>query len=143
MPIELTNAFGKVYLTIEYDSANHWVYNNWMGYLTYNGVVEGSDACLRMLAEHACPYVLNDNRQVVGRWDHAVVWLVTDWAPRASTQGVTHCAHVVSPEATAADSAETVNIGLEHTLNMRIFDNITDAQAWLHEAEKERCSRLR
>ena len=32
MATELLNGFGKVYLTIDYDPTNGWVYNNWLGY---------------------------------------------------------------------------------------------------------------
>ena len=49
MSIELVNGFGKVYLTIAYDSANCWGYNNWVGYQTYTGIISGADACLTPL----------------------------------------------------------------------------------------------
>ena len=78
MPTELTNGFGKVYLAIEYDAANGWVYNNWIGYQTYTGIIAGADACLYPLRENACAYLFNDNREVIGPWDHAVEWIVTD-----------------------------------------------------------------
>ncbi|RZK52173.1 MAG: STAS/SEC14 domain-containing protein, partial [Hymenobacter sp.] len=92
MLAELVNGFGKTYLTIDYDAANNWVYNNWIGYQTYVGVIAGADACLPPLRENHCAYLLNDNRQVVGPWDHAVQWIATDWAPRAAGQGLTHFA---------------------------------------------------
>lgn len=44
MPQELINGFGKVYLRIEYDTANDWVTNEWLGYQTYIGIVAGADA---------------------------------------------------------------------------------------------------
>ncbi|UOG72883.1 STAS/SEC14 domain-containing protein [Hymenobacter tibetensis] len=136
MPIELTNGFGKVYLTIEHDAANQWVYNNWIGYQTYIGIIAGADACLHPLGENRCPYLLNDNRQVIGPWNHAVEWLATDWAPRASRQGLTHFAHVVSPESLAATSAEAMYLGINGQIQMRMFSEIDEAQAWLREAQK-------
>lgn len=137
MRTELTNGFGKVYLTIEYNAANHWVYNNWIGYQTHAGIVMGADACLRPLLEHTCSYLLNDNRQVLGPWDHAVDWIVTVWAPRAIAQGLTHFAHVVSPESMAALSAEAMHIGIGGRLHMRMFSDIDLAQKWLREARLE------
>jgi hypothetical protein len=136
MPIELTNGFGKVYLTIEHDAANQWVYNNWIGYQTYIGIIAGADACLHPLSENRCPYLLNDNRQVIGPWNHAVEWLATDWAPRASRQGLTHFAHVVSPESLAATSAEAMYLGINGKIQMRMFSEINEAQAWLREAQQ-------
>ena len=136
MPTKLTNAFGKVYLTIEYDGANNWVYNNWLGYQTQPGIVAGANACLVPLQSNACAYLLNDNREVVGPWDHAVEWIVTDWAPRAVAQGLTHFANVVSPESMAALSAEAMHLGLGGRLQMRMLGNIDEAKAWLHKEQE-------
>lgn len=135
MTTELTNGFGKVYLTIEYDKANGWLYNNWVGYQTYIGIVAGADACLHPLRENRCSYLLNDNRQVVGPWDHAVAWIVSDWAPRAVAQGLTYFANVVSPESMAATSAEAMHLGLGGRLQMRTFGSIDEARAWLRAAQ--------
>ena len=133
---ELTNGFGKVYLTIDYEAANGWVYNNWVGYQTFTGIIAGADACLHPLRENACAYLLNDNREVVGPWDHAVEWIVTDWAPRAQAQGLTHFANIVSPESLAALSAEAMALGLGGRLQMRMFSDLATAQAWLRAAQQ-------
>lgn len=135
MPTELTNGFGKIYLTIEYDTTNQWVYNNWIGYQTYIGIIAGADACLHPLRDHHCAYLLNDNRQVIGPWDHAVEWIATDWAPRAIELGLTHFAHVVSPESLAAVSAEAMHTGIGTRLEMRMFSKIDEAQAWLRQVQ--------
>ena len=136
MPTEIVNGFGKIYLTIEYDAVNKWVYNNWIGYQTFAGIIVGADECLHPLREHNCAYLLNDNREVVGPWDHAVEWIVTDWAPRAISQGLTHFANVVSPESMAAQSAEAMRLGIEGQLQMRMFGDIAEAQKWLREAQQ-------
>jgi hypothetical protein len=135
MSQELINGFGKIYLSIQYDATNKWVYNNWTGYQTYIGIVAGADACLSPLQENHCAYLLNDNRQVLGPWDHAVDWIVTNWAPRAIAQGLTHFANVVSPESHAAGSARSMALGLGGQLQMHTFSTIEEAQAWLHEAQ--------
>ena len=141
MATKITNAFGKVYLTTEYDGANGWVYNNWMGYQTYPGILAGSDACLVPLRSHACAFLLNDNREVVGPWDHAVEWIVTDWAPRAIAQGLSHFANVVSPESMAALSAEAMHLGLDGALQMRMFGSIDEAKAWLRQEQETAAKR--
>ncbi|WP_022823767.1 hypothetical protein [Hymenobacter norwichensis] len=137
MPLELVNGFGHVYLTIEYDAANHWVYNNWLGIQTYIGIIAGADACLHPLREHQCAYLLNDNRHVLGPWDHAVEWIAKDWAPRASAQGLTHFAQVISPEALAATSGEAMHVGIGNQLQIRQFSAIEEAQAWLRQAQNK------
>jgi hypothetical protein len=62
MPTELLNGFGKVYLRISYDADSNWVHNEWLGYQTYTGIVVGANACLPLLTESTCAYLLNDNR---------------------------------------------------------------------------------
>lgn len=136
MPTDLLNGFGTVYLSIDYDAANHWVCNEWIGYQTYVGIVAGADACLLPLRENKCAYLLNDNRRVVGPWDHAVDWIAGNWAPRAIAQGLTHFANVVSPETLAASSAHSMLLGLHGQLQMRMFDNVEEAEAWLHAAQQ-------
>lgn len=138
MPTELLNGFGKVYLRISYDPANRWVYNEWVGYQTYTGIVVGADACLPPLVENGCAYLLNDNRQVIGPWDHAVEWVVNNWAPRAIASGLTHFANVVSPESLAANSARAMALGLEGQLQMHLFGDLAEAQQWLRQAQRSR-----
>lgn len=140
MPTSLTNGFGKVYLIIKYDAAEHWVYNQWIGSQTYVGIIAGADRCLHYLADHACSYLLNDNRQVIGGWSHAVEWIGTDWAPRAAALGLTHFAQVVSPESLAAVSAEAMHTSIGDRLQIRLFGNIEEAQAWLREARQAKAA---
>jgi hypothetical protein len=135
MPTDLINGFGKVYLRIDYDAANKWVCNEWIGYQTYIGIVAGADACLLPLLENKCAYLLNDNRRVIGPWDHAIEWIVTNWAPRAIGQGLTHFANVVSAESLAASSAQSMALGLHGQLHMHMFDNVEAAQDWLRQAQ--------
>lgn len=136
MIFEHTNGFGKVYHTIQYDYANEWVYSNWIGYQSFNGIVKGADTCLQVMQDNGCRLLLNDNREVVGPWDHAVEWIVTNWAPRAIAQGLTHFANVVSRESMAALSAEAMHLGISGQLQMRSFDDIDQAQAWLRAARR-------
>ncbi|UOQ69526.1 STAS/SEC14 domain-containing protein [Hymenobacter volaticus] len=135
MHTELRNASGRVYLTIKYDLDNQWVYNNWLGPQTYVGILAGANECLHPLWENACPYLLNDNRLVVGQWSHVLEWLVRDWAPRAIAQGLTHFAHVVSADALAAHSAQALHLQIGKRFHMRLFDELEPAQAWLRAAQ--------
>lgn len=140
MSLDLINGFGKVYLRISYDAANRWVCNEWIGYQTYVGIVAGADACLGPLTDHKCAYLLNDNSQVIGPWDHAVEWIVTSWAPRAISGGLTHFANVVSPESLAASSAQSMALGLDGQLQMRLFGDMDEAKQWLREAQQRSAS---
>jgi hypothetical protein len=135
MKKEVKNPFGKVSLTTEYDAVNNWVYNNWQGYQTKDSVMAGANLCLEVLAPTRCPYLLNDNTLVTGPWDHAVDWIAQDWTPRAIAGGLTHFAHVVSPESFAALSGELMHSRIGNHFQMRIFGSIGAAQQWLREAQ--------
>lgn len=131
MKREINNVFGKVCLTIEYDAEHGLVYNNWLGYQTLDSIILGANACLEVLERFSCPLLLNDNRLVLGPWDHATDWIANDWAPRAIGAGLTHFAHVVSPESFAALSAEAMQVKISGSFHMRTFGDFADAREWL------------
>ena len=87
MKQELTNAFGNVYLTIEVDLLNHWVHTNWIGYLTEEITKAGTEAYTEAVKESGFNCVLNDSRQVLGRWEHSVEWALHEWVPQAVYAG--------------------------------------------------------
>jgi hypothetical protein len=136
MKKDLTNAFGKVFLSVEYDAQQKLLYNNWRGYQTLESIMTGANACLLELARHRCPYLLNDNTSVTGPWDHAVAWIAEDWTPRAIAGGLTHFAHIVSPESFAALSAEAMVTKVGTSFQMRIFGNLDAARQWLRQEQQ-------
>ncbi|WP_146153504.1 hypothetical protein [Adhaeribacter arboris] len=131
MKREITNAFGKNFLTISYDARHQWVYNDWQGYQTLESVIQGANACLEVIQQVKCPRLLNDNRQVLGPWEHATDWIAQDWTPRAIALGLTQFAHVVSPESMARLSAEQMYVKINNSFRMQIFDDYQQAAEWL------------
>ena len=134
MKQELTNSFDKVYLTIEFDEANNWIYNNWFGVLPTDKVIQGCQATIDFLRENRCHNMLNDNSAVIGSWNSANEWIAQNWVPQVLSLGLKRFAHVVSPgifgQASAAEMVTRVGTQLE----MRLFENIELAKAWLREA---------
>lgn len=136
MKKEISNAFGKVFLTIEYMGKANCVHNNWLGYQTLDSIVLGANRCIDEISNSNCAYLLNDNRLVVGPWDHATDWIANDWTPRAMQAGLTHFAHVVSPESFAALSAEMMSTKIGDAFHMRIFGDFEEAKNWLAAAQQ-------
>lgn len=136
MKREVTNAFGKVFLTMEYEADNNLTYNNWQGYQTVESIMKGANIGLELMAQTRCPYLLNDNTHITGPWDHAVAWIAQDWTPRAMALGLTHFAHVVSPASFAALSAEALATSVGGSFQMRIFGSVPAARQWLCEAQQ-------
>ncbi|WP_303310186.1 STAS/SEC14 domain-containing protein [Hymenobacter sp. BT730] len=133
-PIELKTAAGRIYLHINYDAANQWLYLHWKGTQTYEGIRAGAEACLQVLAETKCHYLINDNRQVYEPWQEATDWVVNQWAPRAVALGLTHFAQIVSPDSLLTLTPEVMQQALGEQLQMRTFISVSQAQEWLHQA---------
>jgi hypothetical protein len=132
---ELKNPAGKIFLTLAYEAENHWVHANWSGYQTQQSVQQGATTYLEVLANYKCPYLINDNRLVAGPWSQATEWLAQDWIPRAVALGLTHFAHVISPESLARLSAENLRHRIKAALHMQIFEQAEKAQEWLQLAQ--------
>ena len=130
MTQELKNAFGRVYLTIEVDPKNKWVYVNWMGYLTEDNVKTGALAYTQALSEAKYTCVLNDTRLLLGGWNHSMEWVINDWAPRAARAGLRHFAMITTPETFAASSASEFYAHLK-SFQAQVFDDKIQAEIWL------------
>lgn len=134
--VELTSVTGKVFLTIEYDTVNNWIYNNWLGYVSPNNVKLGSLAVLEAFQEYKTPYGLNNNIELVGRWDESVDWIEKEWMPKAVAAGLRCYAHVANKESFAAPSAAAMQSRSQDMFDMRVFDNLESAKKWLRECQK-------
>jgi len=132
---ELKAATGKTYLTIDYDTQHHWIYNNWLGYVTAENVKKGALQVLQALETYRTPCGLNDNRQLTGPWDHSVDWIEEEWIPGAARAGLRYYALVVDQEAFAAASAQDMLSRVKGLFTMRIFDDINQARHWLQECQ--------
>lgn len=104
---ELTSALGRVYLTIEIDPENRWLFVDWQGYLTAENIRMSAQAYTDALAQAGYSCVLNDTRSVRGPWDHSTDWVINVWAPRAAQAGLRSFAMITTPETLADGSAAT------------------------------------
>lgn len=129
---ELKSALGKVYLTIETDDENRWVFTDWQGYLTADNIKVGAKAYTDALAQSGFSCVLNDTRSVRGPWDHSMDWVINEWAPNAAKAGLRHFAMISTPE-TLADGSAATFYGQLTAFEGQVFNNLTDARNWLRE----------
>ena len=133
MKKELTSSFDKVFLTIEYDAANQLIYNNWMGVVPTESVIQGCQATIDFLREHPCPSMLNDNRALIGSWSAANDWIAANWVPQVLRLGLRRFAHIVSPGIFGQASAAELVTRVGNQLEIRLFQDAAQAQAWLQE----------
>ncbi len=131
MKTTLTNSFDKIFLTIEFDAANQWIYNNWMGVLPTDKVIEGCQATIEFLRENRCACMLNDNRQVIGSWNSANDWIAASWMPQVLKLGLKRFALIVSPGIFGQASAEEMVTRVGNQLEIRLFKDLELAKQWL------------
>jgi len=130
MTEELKSALGRVYITIETDADNRWIFVDWQGYLTADNIKEGARAYTAALARSGFSCVLNDTRSVRGPWDHSMDWVINEWAPNAAQAGLRHFAMISTPETLADGSAANFYAQLT-AFRGEVFDNLVDARRWL------------
>jgi hypothetical protein len=133
MKKECRNSYDKVFLTIELDKTNGWIYNNWIGVLPTDTVIQGCLCVIDVVRDTLCPHMLNDNRQVIGSWTSANEWIASTWLPEVLALGLKRFAHIVSPGIFGQASAEEMITRVGNQLEMRLFKDISLAQAWLRE----------
>lgn len=127
---ELKSSLGKVFLTLETDLDNRWIWVTWQGYLTAASIQEGARAYTAALDKAGFSCVLNDTRLVRGPWDHSMDWVINEWAPNAARAGLQHFAMITTPESLAEGSAAAFYAQLT-AFQARVFDSLEDAQYWL------------
>lgn len=121
----------KLYLTIYHEEQGNIIYNNWTGYVTSDNVKNGAFAVLEALTHYKSAHILNSNKELVGRWDHTVEWIETEWIPKAIAMGLCYFAHVVDDDTFAAASAADLLVRVQGRYTMKIFNQVEDARAWL------------
>ena len=131
MKTTLTNSFDKVFLTIEFDAANQWIYNNWTGVLPTEKVIQGCQATIDFLRANRCAHMLNDNREIVGSWNSANDWIAANWMPQVLKLGLKRFAHIVSPGIFGQASAEEMVTRVGNQLEIRLFEDLELAKQWL------------
>ena len=131
MKTTLTNSFDKVFLTIEFDAANQWIYNNWTGVLPTDKVIQGCQATIEFLRENRCAHMLNDNREVIGSWNSANDWIAANWMPQVLKLGLKRFALIVSPGIFGQASAEEMVTRVGSQLEIRLFKDVELAKQWL------------
>ncbi|MFD2247799.1 STAS/SEC14 domain-containing protein [Pontibacter ruber] len=132
MKQELRNPFGRVYLTIEVDAKNKWVYVNWMGYLTEDNIKTGAIAYANALAKSGHHCVLNDTRLIIGGWDHSLDWVLNDWGPRAARAGLKNFAMITTPETFGGSTASKFYSNIK-AFTVEVFDDKGKAEDWLRQ----------
>ena len=123
--------------TLTLEEPAGWLRATWRGFVDSGEAMRGADQYLRALVELRCPCLLNDNLALRGPWFDSVEWLEQVWMPQALDTGLRYVAHVVQSD--SLSDILTVNYrgwqaggGLE----LQIFQQVSDAEEWLHACQR-------
>ena len=128
---ELKTSTGKTFLRIKADQTENWIYTDWIGYPTPENVARGALAYLDAMKANNFNAILNDNRNLVGRWDQSLDWVRQVWLPYAVKSGLKRFAHIAPKEAMSTGAAGIMREYLKGKIEMQVFNNLEEAKVWL------------
>ncbi|MBC5993508.1 hypothetical protein [Pontibacter cellulosilyticus] len=128
---EFKSATGKTFLTINFDSKNNLIYNNWIGYASSENIMQGATSFLEVLQETNCASTITDNSEFVGPWENSIEWLCENWIPSARAAGLKFYAHIANKGSFADEAARKLANCVESAFEMKVFESLMDAQEWI------------
>lgn len=129
--ISVKNAVGEEFLQIEHDETNRWIYACWIGEITVEDIKIGGEKKLEQIKLLSYPKIIVDHRKTTGAWDDANEWIQKSWLPRVIASGLQKLAIIQSPDIFSAMTTEEL-VAKINDFEMRIFDEIEEAKAWLN-----------
>ena len=134
MTRKLTNAFGKVFQTIELNTENKWIQIVSEGYLSDSDVKAGALALTETIKETGFDCVLNDMHLIVGPIS-ASEWAAEVWAQEVAKSGLRYMALLNAPDTMAMAGVSQFHTKQTH-LQTEVFDDAHEAKVWL----QKRCT---
>ena len=129
--VTLKKVFGEEYLRIEVMPSNAFINAQWSGVQSVETVKEGGYKILETIRESGYNKLLNSNKNVIGSWDLALDWAENEWAPAVRKAGLHYMAQVVPFSIYAALTIESLLPRIDGNFEIRTFEEVKDAEAWL------------
>lgn len=133
----LKNSDGNVFYKSHLDTQSNCIYSTWIGYVNLNNVKSGCLVGLDLIKETNCPYIINNNTDLIGPWQHANEWIQEFWMPKAIEAGLRYMAHITSPDIFGKLSAKDLEKKAVGIFNMRLVQNMEQAEEWIKECQKK------
>lgn len=123
---------GHIFLTATRDRAHDWIHAQWTGIQTMETIQTGGLAYIDMLKQEPCVRLLNDHRELIGRFTDANQWIAEVWTPRIMQAGLRYFAQVLAPGVFGQMSMQDLHVRISDQFEIKIFDQLADAEAWLN-----------
>jgi hypothetical protein len=133
--VELRKVFGDVFFTATRLNDSSILYAQWFGVQSVETVKEGGYKLLDLIKETPYTKLLNCNKNVVGSWDMALDWAENTWTPSMRNAGLRYLAQVVPNSIYATLTIETLIQRIDKEFEIRIFEDVEEAEAWLRSVE--------
>jgi len=115
-------------IEITYDTANKYLYCNWIGFQNKQSIMAAGGTILDLLKKKDVTKVLNDNTLVTGPWQEAAEWTSTVWFPDMIKAGLRHFAWVFSRNIFSELSAKKA---MPANDIVKSFNELEEARQWL------------
>lgn len=119
-------------VSVYYDQSAKWLYLSWYGPQSASGRKYAFDQALDFLKTSGCTKILNDNTNNTSTWTDCALWVAEDWLPRAEQAGLKSLAWVYSRNPEVRQTAKDLLSRLSSKAIIIAFEDISDAQNWLH-----------
>lgn len=123
-------------VAVYHDAANDWLFADWRGALTLEGVQAGCLTLASCFLERPYARVLNNNCDVESISPEAAPWLAGEFLPHLGLAGIEYLAWVCAPRLLLQHFAEEAVRRLQAP-TVAVFDDVAAAYAWLQRAHLE------
>jgi hypothetical protein len=132
LPMNLHHLCSAPHVEVYFDTSNNWLFVDWEGDLTLEGVQHACLGIARCYLQHAYPRVLNSNAQVTSIAPEVATWLAREFMSALHLAGVAQLAWVVAPTLGARNGAlDAINRFSSTAIN--VFDDVETAVSWLQQ----------
>lgn len=119
-------------IVISRDPETNILICTWIGAQSEKELRQAGVKIHELFLKYGCTKILNDNRQVVGTWNHSTQWTSKEWFPQMIKCGLKKFAWVLAHDTGAQVSTYWVSPGI--TI-VKTFIATEDAFEWLTEDE--------
>jgi hypothetical protein len=125
----------RSFCDLSYNETEGWLQAIWCGYVDQAEAQWGAQSYLKHVVRRPSAFLLNDNSGLRGPWFESLEWLVDVWVPQAKQLGLRYVAHVVQND--QHHDVLTNRLHGAAPFELQIFQEPTDAWAWLREIRQE------
>jgi hypothetical protein len=109
----------------------------WKGYATSAELRAVHEQLLDLINKHRVNKVLGDDTSLVSIAGEDRLWILENWMPRAISAGLRVVAAKRSENYFARVAAAEIETAMEQRLQIKMFDALEDARAWLRGASAD------